>query len=548
MRRTHLIGGVLALAAIVFVVQWSVRAARESAAVLPASSTPAAARTIERSDFEFAEPAEPETTTVVEVATIDAPERVALTPVAKRGTRTISGTVTVLDPDGLVSAVDGQFYLGFYGGARLHTHSVSFSNGIWSAQVEVLELWSELEIRVPKVRGFHASVEEPKGRIAFPIEGELAIVLRAPRRNVLLVIDAESGAHLSLVCVMKSYFTTSDHPGADTTCTDSPTASPIDFETRPSLLSSARLHVGAAGYAWRNVQLDLAAGGERYVALERGADLTVIVPREELGQARWLRLYMRDIALTPRDKIPASGVVEYRGLPAATVRVALESELQVVYVPTRAIAEAEVTLVAGSKTRLEFTTAHRLPELPDEKLPKSELLVRVVPGIDGVVPTSLRWMPRTTGKSGVRGTLEAQWEPVRAAYVIEAEPDYIWLGAFGPTGLLAEEEVFLTQLAQEHTLRVGPPIGIALTLHDGVVQLPIDARVAAAVELQSTGTGREIWRRPKETILSISVTEPGRYTLQLPKLPGYRAVKPLRVSVSGKGLEEVRVLLEREHP
>src|SRR5690606_21606355 len=117
--------------------------------------------------------------------------------------------------------------------------------------------------------------ESPKARVPFLLADELDVVLRAPRRNVLRVIDAETGAPIRAVCVRKVYGSPGAHPGIETECAFPPGPSPVDFDARPALLSTGRLHVGAEGYVWQMVKLDLEAGGERLVALERGADLVV---------------------------------------------------------------------------------------------------------------------------------------------------------------------------------------------------------------------------------------------------------------------------------
>ncbi len=294
-------------------------------------------------------------------------------------TMTLSGSVEVIDAAGDPVEASGSFYLAFSGGERLETRHVSFEGGVWSASVEASEDWTSLAIRAPRAGRHAAGVAEPSADTAFPLDGSLAVVLTVPCSSILRVVDAVSGNELREVCVEP---VSNDVRGLGAECNLPPLASPVLLDEHPVLGRATHVRVGAPGYAGRSVRIDREYGGERWIALESGAELLVEVTVEGRSNDLWLRLFEIGSPRIVREvRVLRSGTFEFSRLRPGTYRVALElgSALWKPHTPLPALAQRELELVAGRPTWVRLVCG---PE-PDLSPAPAAGIVRVPASFEG---------------------------------------------------------------------------------------------------------------------------------------------------------------------
>lgn len=164
--------------------------------------------------------------------------------------------------------------------------------------------------------------------------GELAVVVEVRRVGSLQlsVVDALTGAGLREVSVVaESRWGDGivEHPGDGRDMEDLVVAedSPVSIQPGTELAESGQVSVlvGAPGYAWKKVELDLASGGERKVQLERGGDLVVHFDRALERRDAELRLTSEErghpIAMV---NARGAGPFTFKGLPPGSYDVAVE--------------------------------------------------------------------------------------------------------------------------------------------------------------------------------------------------------------------------------
>jgi hypothetical protein len=331
MRGSFRLGGVIALPLIAgAVAYWFLAPApKETAAVAPVAGEEAletragpAPLELERGEVEA----------VAAPPGADAPA--ATSAEATQPTLELCGCVIVSDLDGRVREdLDGEFKLVLWHGGSGQSEQVEFVGGAWTASIAVTKPIAGLSVWNLLAGEQAAVVDDPSERVDMPASGELTIRAHVPPAVVLRVTDRATGADLhgvSLVRADSSPYEDAKHPGLEfeerTVATG--LASPIDlgphavvfgqWDTQPVL-------VGVLGYAWSLVEVDFALGAERTVALERGAELSILVRGVDPRAAERLRLRAADVSTPLLDlALTADGAIELDSLAPGEVSVAVE--------------------------------------------------------------------------------------------------------------------------------------------------------------------------------------------------------------------------------
>lgn len=277
----------------------------------------------------------------------------------------LRGRVIVVDVDGRELAdLDGRFRFFLWRGETADERDVRFTAGAWSVEIPEPEAVSGLSTDRVVIGARVAKVTDPSSRVDVPASGELVLRARFAPALVLEVLDASSGAHLrgiSLVRALPYAPRSESHPGLELSdrLVGDALDSPIALDSLASNLGrwdQAPILVGASGYAWARVELDLALGGTRRVELEGGADLSVVVRGADPRAHARLRLRaegpegpLPPLMDTPLD---ADGPYEIGGLPPGLLRV--RAELGEWIGDPTVLAEASVELVAGERRQVEI--------------------------------------------------------------------------------------------------------------------------------------------------------------------------------------------------
>ncbi|TAJ25422.1 MAG: hypothetical protein EPO68_00065 [Planctomycetota bacterium] len=157
--------------------------------------------------------------------------------------------------------------------------------GVWSTPLADADSITGISVHSVRCGTRRPIVVEPVGVIPIPPQRELVIRAQLPRETILRVVDAATGTDLSAIALVAAD-TTGDpnleHPGNDHAARGVGTElrSPIRLGELGVPLPTEypwRAFVGARDYAWQALQIDLAAGGERRVALPRAGELELTV-------------------------------------------------------------------------------------------------------------------------------------------------------------------------------------------------------------------------------------------------------------------------------
>lgn len=203
-------------------------------------------------------------------------------------------------------------------------------------------------------------IDEPTGYFTLPPERFLEVRAHFPPPASLRVVDADSGRDLAgvqLASRRRNENSSPRHPGVDhgNRVIAFDLQSPIDLDYHLQLQQRTNvnvLHVGAEGYAWSTAPIDFGWGGERLIALERGADLEVEVRGLDTSRRTSLRVITVPAGELLLDQpLPARDALRVRGLPAGHVLVSVD----VVQVRGGTqeqlhLAQAYAELIAGAST------------------------------------------------------------------------------------------------------------------------------------------------------------------------------------------------------
>lgn len=278
----------------------------------------------------------------------------------------LRGRVIVTDRDGSVrDDHDGEFALVVWQGDIGRHERVWFKAGEWTASIAVEQPIEGLSADELFAGELAAVVDDPSERVDVPASGELTIRAHVPPAVVLRVVDVATGADLHGVSLVRADSFSDEaagHPGFEFTERRVATglASPVDVNRHAAALGrwgEQRVLVGAPGYAWSLVEFDFANGGERTVALERAAELSILVRGVDPQAGERLRLRsavvtrpLLDLALT------ADGAIEVDALAPGEVRVSAEIGPWI-NGPPLVVGEGTVVLRAGERGSLALDLA-----------------------------------------------------------------------------------------------------------------------------------------------------------------------------------------------
>lgn len=291
---------------------------------------------------------------------------------------TLRGRVVVTQRDGTERAdLDGKFSLYARSGVNTRWEPIRFQRGEWTATTTLDQALDGVRVDRMYADGIGAFVDGSFDSSSIPTSGELTIRARVPEALILRVVDATTAAHLSGVSLVRTAFSPhsdAQHPGLEfeERVIATGLTSPIDvssFSVDARLQGVRQVLVWASGYAWCLLEVDMDRGGERTVALQRGAALTVSVRGVDAGVSEKLRLRTGDDP-HPILELPltADGAIELDGLGAGELRVAAELgdwfKLPLVLAETstalRPGERASVTLDLAPAPKFETATASGL--------------------------------------------------------------------------------------------------------------------------------------------------------------------------------------------
>lgn len=641
-----------AIVALVFLLRSPSQDAAHDVSARPAAETPSKPAEPTPLAPELAEPPR-ETASVA--STVKEPIDAPTTAVpAALPADTLHGTLVLDDPERRVGArVEGELTLQFDsgGGSEGHrlldvsTQSAAVVGDSWTLRIERERPATRFLITELRFGDVLALVEEPKGFIPLPASGAIEIRARVPRRSVLRVVDALSGADLRhVVLVSGGGFPENElhHPGSsyDRRIAASDLVSPIDLDLalgRDPMKRSSRLLVGAPEHAWTRVEIDFSSGGERIVSLARGGTLEIQVSGLEAGSHP--RLRVRNASASDplvdqglRSEVPR---VVLAGLEPGKLRIS--AELGDWWEKTAVLGSTEVVVVAGetaqatlalerapvidsadiagvllvpkawglksarvttkylgtasgrdrrrnaeakpataprpdvdafawSLKRLEVGkhefSVHAPPfsvviEVPPggrsdfglEIAPPCDVSVRVVSAEtnENVEVEMLHWNPRRPEGVGGGSLEQAVYDAQTKRYSIRAPCAPIDVQVWDMRFEAASATLDPAQGERETTLTVKLGCGLVVRLRDGDAAVPFPDDWHGELEAAPGTSGRTGMTTYTEAERRYQVTEPGAYTLKLPRIPGYREPDLLTIVVRAHEFTEQVVQLEREH-
>jgi hypothetical protein len=301
---------------------------------------------------------------VVEVATAAAAPAHSSVE-APQPTLALHGRVVVTGADGRVrNDLEGELTLGLWHAGSGRSEQVRFVGGEWSASFDAAQPIVGLSVERLFVGGRFAVVDEPSKRVDVPSSGDFTIRAHLPPAVVLRVIDSASRSELHGVSLVRADSFPSEsarHPGLEfeERIVATGLASPIDVGAYAQVLGpwgSTRLLVGVRGHAWSLVDVDFAHGGERTVALERGAELTVLVRGVDPRADERLRLRLEDVFPPVLElALTGDGEIALDALAPGEVRVA--AEIGTPFEEPIVVGEATVVLRAGERASVTLDLA-----------------------------------------------------------------------------------------------------------------------------------------------------------------------------------------------
>ncbi len=287
-------------------------------------------------------------------------------------TPTIRGRLIVIDRDGReLTEVDGKLGWTPWSAELGRPNMAAVEDGAWSITGPALAGIDELSFDSVFVDNRRAAIESPLGKLAPPFSDEIVVRARLAAESVLRVVDAVSGADLDRVTLVEPEpfpMEGARHPGAKyaSRIFAKDLLSPIALDElvlpdHPFGQDGSQFLVGAEGYAWDLVQVDRKSGGERVLALERGADLALDVRGVEPKAGASLRL-RADGGESPLLEVHlrSDGPLELLGIPAGKYRAL--AEIGPHWRSPVVLGEVPLELRAGERTEavLELTQAPAL--------------------------------------------------------------------------------------------------------------------------------------------------------------------------------------------
>jgi hypothetical protein len=278
----------------------------------------------------------------------------------------LHGRLIVIEADGReLLESEGELALGFTVGENTAFHTVAVEGGAWTLSAAFDLRATSVSVQRASAGGEPLIVEAPSGQLTAPFGDELIVRAFKPRGAVLRVVDAITGEDLSNVTLIDgveqpTFFIRYAGSKPSTEVVASGVSSPIALApTRERLqhFGQAELLVGAPGYVWKRVHVDIERGAERRVELARGGgELEVLVRGVDPESETRLRLR------TPLDAPPcadvdlrADGTWSFDGLEAGDYSV--RAEIGAFSDSPRELGAATVAIRDAQKTSLELVLA-----------------------------------------------------------------------------------------------------------------------------------------------------------------------------------------------
>jgi hypothetical protein len=179
--------------------------------------------------------------------------------------------------------------------------------------------------------------------------------------------------------------------------------------------------------------------------------------------------------------------------------------------------------------------------------PPVELRVLLVDDTTGeeVVTDKLMWHPRFPDGVTGGGLENAARDAERHCYIIRAPACQIEVQLWSWGFLPYNSTIDLAAGVREHSIRLQRACGISLLMKDGDTPIAFPPDWEGAVKALS-GKGRQSLRQHGAFEYKLMVTEPGTYSIAMPKVAGYLQPPAQKIEVfAGQFIEHV-VELERE--
>lgn len=317
----------------------------------------------------------------------------------------LAGRVLITELDGSETRVaSGRVHFTTWVGEHANSYVAQVRDGYWKLRFELAEDGTYLapdggsvsaalraaRLTIPEVFAYDAFGElgPPKTAGHFQF-GNTNVALRPRRLHslTLRVEDSNTGAALERVSILKGdrfnqlsvldlhnlWVQPSSPKDLETLAASSPERvlvakvdSPIRLteEQRKTSSNRGEFVIGSPGYAWTNVELDLASDGERIVTLEPGGELEVSFEAALSTQSLRLRIgTLNPPRFLTRHPLHELDPVQIKGLRAGTYELQVESEggsnTALVW------ARAEIEVAPGSRKQLTL----RWDGAPEANLP-----------------------------------------------------------------------------------------------------------------------------------------------------------------------------------
>ena len=289
------------------------------------------------------------------------------------GPRVLSGTIDVVDASGVVHSLEeGYLSVSIHDTVPWRVESVPVHRGQFGfalpRDVPISIDHAELGGRVARIDPAVVQKSIPSDFIELHAAWWQGPVLRVTERS--------TGLDLDMVELRQRGAWSARHPGGlDSEPDVSGAVSPIDLTEvfGESWTSDVHLWVGAPGYAWDIVAIDMSSGGERLAALVTGSGLVVELLGKEPEPDSALRLWPeggeiapsgpseRDIPILDFGLRPGERSIEFDGLVPGSYRAIVQVGHWWEGHPVQGEAIAVVT--AGTKTLLPIELEQRAEAL-----------------------------------------------------------------------------------------------------------------------------------------------------------------------------------------
>jgi hypothetical protein len=292
-------------------------------------------------------------------------------------TRSIVGSIVVTDVDGSEHRFEsGSLTLHVWSGDNAHAREIEVASGAWRADVSRR---ARLEVWRIELGGRAAVWVHDEDRLRVPDDGVIELRARWPSASILHVRDAATRREFSSVEIAERSsqwtFETSTSPlprGRKLETIAKGLASPIDVgralaeAKRQGDAASRTLWLRSPGFAWGSLEVDLGAGGERFLDLVPGGDLDVhLAGAIDVTGCRLRVRASTGGAVVTQMPLGSERDVSIESVPARPCVVSIELGESVR--DAVVLGSTEAIVVAGRRTRVTIVVADK-PIVPTERI------------------------------------------------------------------------------------------------------------------------------------------------------------------------------------